>query len=342
MTQAQEITPKKRVRSKFVTIAMWLVVALLIPTCGAWVIGRWVYWFDIMASGQMLISWIALCLGVLVLVTRRWAAGVVCIALVGVSFYPTVVGRVLVLPTVDFEHKPIGALRVVSSNINPKNESWKEDIAFLSDLDADVIVLLEASPTMSRAIIKYGILDGTRYRHWARRSWVQYETSPSYILSRWPIEEIHPAADRKVLQDQLYVKVFLEHREVLVGLAHPLSPRTKIRWESGNRVIQNQIDSIAQITSDTGLPLVFGTDLNAGPAQLRGATLAQAGLTMSKPVARIGGSFPVKVGIPEALRIQLDDVWSMGDITPIAWSMIEISGSDHMTVVVDFEFATKY
>lgn len=338
MPEITETASPKKKRSKLVTAMTWLVLFMLVPTCGAWVIGRWVYWFDIAASHQMLISWVALCFALMVLSTRRWMIGTGCIALVAISFYPVIIGRVLVLPAVDIENKPIGAFRVVSCNINPKNESWREDIASLSEFDADVIVILEASPTMSRAIMKYGFLDSSRYSNWAHRTWVQYQTSPCFILSRWPIEEIEPSTNPKVLQEQLYAKVILEHQQVLVGIAHPLSPRTETRWKSGNKVIHEQLESIAQLTSDTNLPLLLCTDLNAGPAQIRGATLAESGLRMSKPVTRIGGSFPAKRGVPESLCIQLDDVWSMGEIMPIAWRMFEISGSDHLTVMVDFKF----
>ena len=57
---------------------------------------------------------------------------------------------------------------------------------------------------------------------------------------------------------------------------------------------------------------------------------------MSKPVFRMGGSFPMNTPVPAALRIQLDDIWSLGDVEPVGWEMIELKGSDHQAVIVDF------
>ncbi|MGV6815539.1 MAG: hypothetical protein ACWA5W_11120, partial [Phycisphaerales bacterium] len=120
--------PSPHKRSKIVTLLIWTLVVVMVPMCCAWVIGRWVYLFDIAASQQMLLSWIAATLTLLIFISRRWLAGMLGLVLVCVSFWPIVHGRVWALPEVDFEHKPAWAFRLVSCNINPRNERWREDL----------------------------------------------------------------------------------------------------------------------------------------------------------------------------------------------------------------------
>ncbi len=64
--------------------------------------------------------------------------------------------------------------------------------------------------------------------------------------------------------------------------------------------------------------------------------MRRAGLKMSKPVLYPDGSFPANAAVPSVLRVQLDDVWWLGEIEPVAWSMVTLEGSDHQAVIVDF------
>jgi endonuclease/exonuclease/phosphatase (EEP) superfamily protein YafD len=334
MEEISAPTPKRR--SKSVSTIAWIVTAVLGVVCTFWITGRWVFWFDIAASQQAMISAVATFVTLSVLIARRWRAGLLCLVLVLVSLYPLVVDRVWSLPGIDLEHKPVDAVRVVSFNIYPKNEQWREDIETLMSLDADVIVLLEVSPELNRAIRKYELLKDTQYSQWAHRRWVDQETSPGFILSQWPIERIDTASDAKAAQHELFVRVTTDAGEFVVGLTHPLSPRNAQRWAQGNAVIRSQAQTIKRLTETLDVPLVVGADLNAAPAQLRARSLRHAGLRMSKPVLRIGGSFPAGSDVPALFQIQLDDLWSAGAIVPIAWDTIEFAGSDHKAVVADF------
>ncbi len=332
-----ESSSKSKKRSKLVTALVWVITALLVPLCLAWVIGQWVYWFDILASQQMLIGWIALALGSLILVWRRWFAGFLCVALAAMSLYPVFVGRIWSLPAIDLEHKPDGVIRVVSFNVFPLNESWQANFEAILQYDADIFVLLEAHPELSRSIRKRGLLETTPYKSWGHRPWVDQETSSAFILSQWPVENVYPEDDDGFAQHHLYMQVQSPLGNVIVGLMHPASPRTRARWIRGNRVIESQASVSRQIQTMTGLPVLVGVDLNAGPAQLRARTLRRAGLRMSKPVLHPDGSFPANTSVPSVLRVQLDDVWSLGNIEPVAWRMVTLQGSDHQAIVVDFQ-----
>jgi len=334
--QTQQSDQPDRRRSKLVTIGIWGMVVVLIPASLAWVLGRWVYWFDLVGSQQMLISFVVLIGLMLALLGRRWRAGMVCLVLAGVSFYPVLVDRVWVLSGVDLQSKPDGVIRVVSSNIYPRNEHWRVDLDELMATGADVIVLLEVPPELSRAIRKHGYLDSSAYPHWAHRAWVDQETSPCFILSRWSIDRLDLPDDPIYAQEHLFTHIATPKGELVFGLVHPLSPRTIQRWRRGNGVIRSQARAVEEIESKLGLAMLIGADLNAGPAQQRARALRSSGLLMSKPVTRFGGSFPAGSSVPRAVQIELDDVWSLGPIKPVAWDMIELSGSDHRAVVVDF------
>ena len=156
--------PKKmKKRSKIVTGFAWGTAVLLVPACTLWFFGRWIYVADVLASQQMLIGWIALVVALLVLSTLRWGAGFLCLALALISLYPVLVGRTLLLEHVDFDHKPEGSIRVVSCNINPLNETWVQDVHRLLDLDADIVIVIELSPEMSRSINNRGAVVDDRY-----------------------------------------------------------------------------------------------------------------------------------------------------------------------------------
>ncbi len=336
-SQGTANTPAKKKRSRIVTVIAWCVAGLLVPACGAWVIGRGSYWFDVIASQQMLISWVALVVTIAMLLTRRKAPTVVCAVLVVVSFYPVLTGRVWSLPEVDLSRKPEGVIRIITSNTHPQNDGWSDDLEALMSYDADVLMLIEVHPELSRSIRNRHYLDNTLYPHWAHRWWVEQETSPGFIISRWPIEQLTSSDEPGIAQNQLYARIEHPEHPFIAGLLHPLSPRTQSRWANGNFVIESQRMAMEQLNERTGLSLLIGADLNAGPAQRRADILRAGGLRMSKPVLKMNGSFPIGNSIPRALRVQLDDVWSRGNLKPVAWGMVRVPGSDHLAVVVDFE-----
>lgn len=296
--------------------------------------------FDVFASHQMLWGWCALGIVIFIAAARRRKAcrmvvfGLICVC---IAMYPVVTYRIMMLPDVDVEGKAESTIRVITSNIHPVNVHWQEDLAMLFSMDADVVVLNEVSPELSRAIRLEGYLDSTDYSNWEHRYWVKNETSPGIIISRWPIRQIKNTDTIAFGQNHLYTRIIHPTGEIIVALAHPLSPRSRDRWAEGNHVIESQALRIRELIEQTNelMPMVIGADLNAGPAQVRARTMRRAGMRMSKPMIRTGGSFPANSQVPSWFRVQLDDVWTRGSIKPIAWSSFELVGSDHRAVMVD-------
>lgn len=261
--------------------------------------------------------------------------------LTALAVFPLVQSRTVFAPDVDFGSKSDDVVRVVSCNINPKSELWENAVEDLLDLDADVVIVLEVPPNLSRKIRRQGWIGNDAYAHWAHRYWVDQETSPGYVLSRWPIEQLDLGLDAKSQQQILYVRIDHPDGAFVAGLIHPFSPRDRDRWVYGNDVTRLQARIAERTHHDTGLPIIFGVDLNAGFAQDRARVLRSAGLRPSKPMTRIGGTYPSNTSLPRALTLQLDDVWVIGDATIDAWSSIEVLGSDHRAVVVDIRFDEK-
>ena len=336
-SEGQSIDRRPKKSSRILGIVVWILVIGLMPMSCAWILGKQFYAFDIIASEQPLIGSLTAIFMLLALMLRRWRAGLVLLLLVAISFYPILLHRNLMLPHVNPQHKPEGTIRVVSMNIYPKNEQWEQALQELFTYDADLIVLLEVSPELSRSIKNHGYLDSSSYPYWALRPWIDKISSPCYLISRYPIEELPAPIDPSYPDLQLFRRLKLPTGDVAIGLVHPLSPRTPRRWSEGNLMIESQARAALMIDEKFGLPMIIGADLNAGPAQQRARALRNAGLSMSKPMLRIAGSFPNHASLPSIMMVQLDDVWTLGDIRPVAWDTLDIIGSDHRAVIVDLK-----
>lgn len=329
--------PARRNRSRAVSILLW---GVLLPVCAlvglGWLVGKHVYPLDLMAAAQSQL--VVLMLGVLALgmLARRWRFTVCVASMCLLAVYPLVQERTLVRAGIGPATRPADVIRMVSININPRNERLEQDLELIMGLGADVVVLIEVPPTLSRAINRRGLLEGSSYPNWAHRAWVDEETSPGYILSRWPLEILGNEGAEMDRQHELHTRIDSPGGPFIVGLIHPLSPRTLDRWRTGNTVIAQQARAAAHRADASGLPVILGADLNAAPAQHRARAMRGAGLRQSKPLLRMGGSYPSGLGLPDALMAQIDDIWWVGDLRVLAWGMIEVEGSDHRAVVVDF------
>lgn len=268
------------------------------------------------------------------LVRRRWSvAGVLGVGVV-LSFGSFAAGRGVMYGGVDLDAPPAeGVVRVVTANIHPQNERWREDLERLFSYSPDIVVLIETPPELWRGIVRRGELDQTDWRYHERRAWVSDIASPCFVLSRWPMERLVFEDIEDADRDVLIARVERPEGAFLVGAIHPHSPRNLARYRRGNRQIRGTYDAIGEALAVNAEPLVVGVDLNSGPAGWRAVQLRRAGLDISKPLMGGGGSFPV--GLPWLMRVQLDDVWRSEGVRVRAWSSVGELDSDHRAVVVD-------
>ncbi len=325
----------KSERSRFVTLLAWAVAILIATFCLAWLFGSRFYLIDLLASQQFWISSGAMLLTLMLALIRRWRQALAALVLTLVSISPVLRSRVWSLPPVDPALRPERSVRLISCNLNPENPNWAQNIRVLTDYDPDFLLLLEAPYDLSRAIKYKNFLDETPYRYFARRVWVRGQTSFCILLSKYPLEVLEYGGAPDDAQHELHARVSLPVGDFVLGLMHPFSPRTRSRWREGNRVVLTQAIEAERLHESTGLPVIMGADLNATPAQSRARTMRNHGLRMCKPLLELDGSYPAKSRVPSWAAIQLDDVWVLGDARPIAWSMLDVSGSDHRAVIVD-------
>lgn len=311
---------------------MWAALSLGMPYLG----GPWLL-IDIGLAYQAQWIGIGLALSLLCVCVRRWMLGGALLCGLVLTALPVVRGRPALLAGVDFERSPVaGAVRIVTANIHPQNERWREDLETVFSWNADVVVLIETPPDLWRGIVRRGELDGTEWSHHERRAWVSDIASPCFVLSRWPLERLDFVGLADAERDVLIARVARPDGAFLVGSIHPHSPRTLARWRMGNGQLRTTSAAIERALRVGGEGMVVGVDLNSGPAGWRAGALRDAGLRMSKPLLGGAGSFPAGAFAP--LRVQLDDVWRSVGVRAVAWSSTDVLSSDHRAVVVDVVF----
>lgn len=321
------------VRRRWVTWGAWAGAALCVPAGCVWLGAGRSYLFELGAAYQLQLGllvgvWLLVCLCV-----RRWWAGFVSGAAMGLALFGVFAGRPLTLPAVDLSSEPApGTVRVVSFNIGPLNEAWREDLDRVLGWHPDVVVLIEVSAELNRAL-RYQDLLKDRGWSWVHRPWVEDRNSPIYILTREPIERVSIGGVPDGERDLLVARIGEGAGSFLCASSHPQSPRSEARWAFGSAALRTSIDAWVGEDDREGLPMIVGIDLNAGPAGSRSWWMRRAGFRPGKPA--IGGPGTYPAGGATLKRVQLDDVWARGGARVVAWSSLEPVGSDHRAVVAD-------
>jgi len=324
-------------RSRVLSVVLWVCALVCAGLCCGWVYGGvfgdgvW-YWFDL--AGAFTARWVlgALVIGGVSFVLRRWRVGVVCVIAAGVGLWPVMTGR-----SFGVGEAGIGVveIRVGTFNIYPKNEVWESDMGVLLGMGLDVLVIQEPGPELSRGIRLHGYLEGSGMEHWVHRAWVKDRVSPGFIISRYELELIEVGGDELLAENRLMCVVHHPEGAFVVGLMHPLSPRTVDRWMAGNRVVRAQRRWVNDVLEETGLPMIAGLDLNAARGQYRERELRRSGLRSSKPLTAFDwGSYPASGWWLS--QVQLDDLWRSEGVDVVGWEMVRLSGSDHLAVVGGF------
>ena len=328
---------KVRKKNRWVSRGAWVLVLVALPASLAWTLGSSVFFLDQIASMQAQIAVLLLAVSLIVLCLRRWSAAAVLLVLVGIATYPVVVGRHVSLPSVQYDSKPDGVLRVVSCNLRPENELWEQAMQSLMDLDADLIIIQEVPPELSRGVRLRGWLEGKSYPFYEIRGAVPGVVSTGMILCRYPLERVWPGLGPDVEQHVLLARIEHPTGSFLAGQFHPRSPRSSEHWRAGNEAIEKQLNALDLLRPEIA---VIGADLNSAPAQHRARMVRASGLRISKPLTRLGGSYPADRGVPEMLTIEIDGVWTRG-ARVIAWDRIRVLGSDHRAIVTDLRLGAS-
>lgn len=231
-------------------------VVVVLALLGTWIgwLGRWFWFFDLFDHFRLqytLLCFIALLwLGL----RRRWMPALFALASLLANAWPIARTTWVSAPsqTVD----ATWGLKVVCFNALFNNTQLDDERRYLVDANADIIVLLEFSPALERALEP---LQQT-HPHGIRKS----DDSPWGIgmYSRFPLKEItvRTFADEEPLSIEAIAEV--NGKLVRVIAAHPWPP-------SSSRSLAKQRDQLraiaAHVQSNQDMPVLLVGDFNATP-----------------------------------------------------------------------------
>lgn len=229
-------------------------------------------------------------------------------------------------------------VRVVTFNALASNANIKVLYDRISEIDADVVTILEAPHDLIAMIRDRDGVPG-KFDHWDA-------AEPGHWwnvirLSRWPLSWAEVPRDetfrerRSNLAYRRSLVVLHPEQHFLLTAVFPDSPRSGERWERGNAELRLFGQVIQDHFRPSGLPMVVCSDMNASLSGYRTRLLTEvSGLRRAKPWWIPAGSWPSL--LPAVLRVPIDDVLVSSGIGVREWRVLGWSaGSDHAPVLVE-------
>jgi endonuclease/exonuclease/phosphatase (EEP) superfamily protein YafD len=258
------------------------------------------------------------------LARRRWALGVVAVAVVAAHV-------AWVLP--QFTHQravPDAArraprVRIVTANLRYDNERPEELAAELDGLDADVLVLQEVTPRWWRVLRDRGLVG--RYEGVHRV--VRDDAGGAAVLARTEFV----GAQTIEVEGWPVVQVDLElGGRVRVVAVHPVPP---LHYFERHRRMTRETTALVREALRDGLPTIVAGDFNATQynewlGQVGDLGLASAHESRGRPLATTWPN-----GMRPVPPLRLDHVLLTDELLPVAVREGDGAGSDHRPVVVD-------
>lgn len=285
---------------------------------------------------QVAVLWGVLCLGagVLAVCRRRALTGAWLIACAAGCLIVPVRATEGRLGTRAWQATDVRAWSILVGNIGPQNPDPIGAVRALDAFDADVLVLLEPSAPIMRALRPGGELDepgAVMVRQRPERgehSWLVVRTK------RESMSLEHVGASDQPGQ----LSVLIKRGDERLGLVavHVQSPRSRERWREALTQLE-QAGVAAEALATTGVPVIVAGDLNSTPSGLVSRRLKRlTGLVRASPAGFGAGTFPS--WLPGVLRVGIDDVLAPAGAKVLSWSTVEIPGSDHRGVLVRVVF----
>jgi endonuclease/exonuclease/phosphatase family metal-dependent hydrolase len=342
-------------RRRWVTVLAWtLATPLILPAC-AWVFSEFAWSIDLVANLGAQFLLLSLTLTILIACLRRRGPLLLAIAACLLHLPPLFMHRAAYLPrsaTEPSDSRSADVVRIL--HYNDSTHSDTETIRrLMASSGADVMHIL-CPPVKTQNIVIYG--DGLRDEFPGRllRQWRQRENSPetkitaAFVVSHWPITPVVMDTAREPMSDRLLAGIVERPGGRFAVIAmHPISPRTAVRWEEGNAVVNAAIHQARSFRAQ-GLPLVLLGDLNSTPTGHRSRLLcAEAGLSRAKPLFTLVGTYPDRVQpnlqsqkktpVPGVwpMRLAIDDAVVSPDIRVVGWSVLPEPTSEHSPVIIE-------
>lgn len=305
-----------------VVVPAVLVAALSLASFG----GRWVWWLDVLANFRPHYFVVLVVLGLTVAASRRRRTGLAVMTVALVNLFP-VAPLFVSSPATATAGAP--TLEVLSFNLRSDNQSYNEVVEYIKAVDADLVLLQEASRPWEVAIeaadLPYQMIRG-------RSDELIFGT---LVLARPPVEAVsYGFAPHEPRAVSLRLRPDGWPVEVWALAVHPLAPSTEERA----RLRDAQIGFAAGWAADRkGAYLVVG-DFNSSPWSWPFRRLLDdTGLRNSQLGFGLQASFPATAN--PFLRVPIDHLLHSEDLVVRDRRLGPALGSDHFPLLVELEYA---
>lgn len=251
---------------------------------------------------------------------RRWRTAI------ATSLF-ALLNLVLLLPFYGRPGEKVGepSLRVLSANVNKRNEQPQLLVELVRQLQPDVVAVIEATPEYVAG------LEPLRARYPYSAGEDRLNPDGSVLLSQYPLADSETIAFVDGSYPTVVVRLQGEPAPTIVA-THPPPPRGAARL----RTRTEEMKALAAIAAERSGPLVVVGDFNSTPWSPYFADLVQS--TRLKN-ARLGfglqPTWPVRQIL---LRIPIDHALVSEDVVVHDFRAGPDVGSDHFPIVVDLSF----
>ena len=303
-----------------------LPVAALALVSLATFLGRWVWWLDVFANFRAQYG-VALAVGGLILLggRRRWVAyAVLAVAAFNLAFVaPLYIGG----PGDSDPAAP--SIRILSHNLLSTNEDFADMVAYLHEVDADLVFLHESSRpwevALAAAELDYEII----------RPAAEELIFGTLILARDRVEVVsfgYALSQPRAAEVRYHPEGWPLPVSILT--VHPLAPTDSERSSLRNA----QLAFAADWAAGAGSPKIVVGDLNATPwSWAFRRLLDEGGLRNSQTGFGLQSSFPVTS--ISVLRVPIDHLLHDDALRIRDRRLGPEVGSDHFSLIVDLELA---
>jgi endonuclease/exonuclease/phosphatase (EEP) superfamily protein YafD len=217
-------------------------------------------------------------------------------------------------------------LRLVSANLLHQNLDFERAVAGIQALDADVVVLCEATP---EALARFRTLG---FPH-ALDTCSPDSLYGIVILSRFPLALRSKGIGEDPLPRHLAADLSIDGRTIALVAIHPTNP---LRFDRAHR-IPAEFRSVAALCRGAPEDLILVGDCNAaGWSSYLGDIERETGLVNDR---KLRPSWPV--WLPSAVRLPLDHVWVRGRLALLRTALGPRFGSDHLPLVAEIGFRSQ-
>jgi endonuclease/exonuclease/phosphatase (EEP) superfamily protein YafD len=217
------------------------------------------------------------------------------------------------------DHRPAGTRTFTLLSLNIRGSLGDPADIVAQARRADILILLETTPTAIRGLRAAGIDDEFAYT-----AGEQSRGSASAIYSRFPLTSTQPLPQTSFQMWQATAQV-PQVGGIRVIAAHPCNPFCGAGyWPSEHELLQRVV------AEDLNKPLVVAGDFNAVDDHLPMRELNRLGLTSATDIVGAGWlpTYPANTSIPPLIPI--DHIMVDDQLTATSISRVHVAGTDHL------------